>query len=44
MEIPPIKTQRHYRRVLKEIEGLMRAKHNTREGDCLDVFVALVEA
>lgn len=44
MEITPIKTQRDYRRVLKEIEGLMRAKRNTPEGDRLDVLVTLVEA
>jgi hypothetical protein len=35
MDIEPIKTQRDYRRVLKEIEGLMMAKHNTAEGDRL---------
>jgi HTH-type transcriptional regulator / antitoxin HigA len=44
MEIQPIKTQRDYRRVLKEIEGLMRARRNTPEGDRLDVLVTLVEA
>ena len=44
MEITPIKTQRDYRRVLKEIEGLMRARRNTPEGDRLDVLVTLVEA
>jgi len=44
MEIAPIKTQRDHRRVLKEIEGLMRAKRNTPEGDRLDVLVTLVEA
>jgi HTH-type transcriptional regulator / antitoxin HigA len=44
MEIVPIKSQRDYRRVLKEIEGLMRAKPNTPEGDRLDVLVTLVEA
>jgi len=44
MEIVPIKTQRDYRRVLKEIEGLMRAKRNTPEGDRLDVLVTFVEA
>ena len=42
MEIVPIKTD--YRRVLKEIEGLMRARRNTPEGDRLDVLVTLVEA
>jgi HTH-type transcriptional regulator/antitoxin HigA len=44
MEIAPIKTQRDYRRILKEIEGLMNAKRNTPEGDRLDVLVTLVEA
>jgi HTH-type transcriptional regulator/antitoxin HigA len=44
MEIAPIKTQRDYRRVLEEIEGLMMAKRNTPEGDRLDVLVTLVEA
>jgi HTH-type transcriptional regulator/antitoxin HigA len=44
MEIKPIKTHKDYRRVLKEIEGLMTAKRNTPEGDRLDVLVTLVEA
>jgi len=44
VDIAPIKTQRDYRRVLKEIEGLMMAKRNTAEGDRLDVLVTLVEA
>jgi HTH-type transcriptional regulator / antitoxin HigA len=44
MDIEPIKIQRDYRRVLKEIESLMMAKHNTAEGDRLDVLVTLVEA
>jgi HTH-type transcriptional regulator / antitoxin HigA len=44
MDILPIKTQRDYRRVFKEIEGLMTAKRNTAEGDRLDVLVTLVEA
>ena len=44
MDIAPIKTQRDYRNVLKEIEGLMTAKRNTPEGDRLDVLVTLVEA
>jgi HTH-type transcriptional regulator/antitoxin HigA len=29
MDIAPIKSQRDYRRVLKEIEGLMSARRNT---------------
>jgi HTH-type transcriptional regulator/antitoxin HigA len=44
MDIKPIKTQRDYRRLLKEIEGLMRAKRDTPEGDRLDVLVTMVEA
>ena len=44
MDVTPIKTKRDYRRVLKEIEGLMKAKRGTPEGDRLDVLVTLVEA
>ena len=44
MEISPIKTQRDYRRTLKETERLMGAMRNTLEGDRLDVRVTLVEA
>jgi len=44
MDIEPIKTQRDYSRVLKEIEGLMMAKRHSAEGDRLDVLVTLVEA
>jgi HTH-type transcriptional regulator/antitoxin HigA len=44
MDVTPIKTQRDYRRALKEIEGLMTAKRNTHRGDRLDVLVTLVEA
>lgn len=44
MEISPIKSARDYRRVLKEIEGLMTAKRGTAQGDRLDVLVTLVEA
>jgi len=39
-----IKNNRDYRRTLKEIEGLIRAKRNTPEGDKLDALVRLVEA
>ena len=42
--IKPIKSERQYRRALKEIEGLMAARRNTPEGDRLDVLVTLVEA
>ena len=44
MNISPIKTQRDYRRALKDIEGLMAAKRGTPDGDRLDVLVTLVEA
>ena len=44
MEIKPVKNARDYRRALKEIEGLMRARRNTPQGDRLDVLVTLVEA
>jgi HTH-type transcriptional regulator/antitoxin HigA len=44
MDIAPIKSHRDYRRVLKEIEGLMNARRNSSEGDRLDVLVTLVEA
>jgi len=44
MEIKPIKTSRGYRQALKQIEGLMRARRNTAQGDRLDVLVTLVEA
>src|SRR5215207_11725354 len=44
MNIKPIKTQRDYRRALKEIEALMSARRGTPEGDRLDVLVTLVEA
>jgi HTH-type transcriptional regulator / antitoxin HigA len=44
MEIAAIKRQRDCRRILGEIEGMMKAKRNTPEGDRLDVLVTLVEA
>ena len=44
MDIAPTKSHRDYRRVLKEIKGLMRARRNSPEGDRLDVLVTLVEA
>lgn len=44
MEIAPIKSNRDYRRVLKEVETLMSARRNSPEGDRLDVLVTLVEA
>ena len=44
MNITPIKTQRDYRRALKDVEGLMMAKRGPPDGDRLDVLVTLVEA
>ena len=44
MNINPIKNERGYRRVLKEIDALMDAKPNTSDGDRLDVLVTLAEA
>ena len=43
MEVAAIKSQRGYRRALKEIEGLMTARRDTPEGDRLEALVALVE-
>ncbi len=44
MDIAPLKTKGDHRRALKQIEGLMRAKQDTPDGDRLDVLVTLVEA
>jgi HTH-type transcriptional regulator / antitoxin HigA len=44
MNVKPIKSERDYRRVLKEIETLMDAKANSPEGDRLDILVTLAEA
>ncbi|MGK2873065.1 MAG: helix-turn-helix domain-containing protein [Alphaproteobacteria bacterium] len=44
MDISPVKTQRDYRRTLKEIEGLMGAKRGTPDGDRLDILATLIEA
>jgi HTH-type transcriptional regulator/antitoxin HigA len=44
MDIAPIPSQRDYRRILKQIEGLMTARRNTPEGERLDVLVTLIEA
>ncbi len=44
MEIKPIKTERDYRRVLKEKETLMDATANSPESDRLDILVTLAEA
>lgn len=44
VDIKPIRTKANYRAALREIESLMSAKANTREGDRLDILVTLVEA
>jgi HTH-type transcriptional regulator/antitoxin HigA len=44
MNIRPIKSERDYRRALKQIDELMGARRNTPEGDLLDILVTLVEA
>jgi HTH-type transcriptional regulator / antitoxin HigA len=44
MDIAPIRTRRDYQNALRRIEGLMRAKRGTPEGDRLDVLATLVEA
>jgi HTH-type transcriptional regulator/antitoxin HigA len=44
MTIKPIKSERDYRRALKEVEALMSAVPNTPAGDRLEVLSALVEA
>jgi HTH-type transcriptional regulator/antitoxin HigA len=44
MKIEPIKCERDYRRVLKEIDGLMDARANTADGDRLDVLATLAVA
>ncbi len=44
MTIKPIKSERDYRRTIKNIERLMGARANTPDGDRLDVLVTLAEA
>lgn len=44
MNIKTLKTKSDYRAALKEIENLMDAKANTRDGERLDLLVTLVEA
>jgi HTH-type transcriptional regulator / antitoxin HigA len=44
MEIKPIKNERDYRRVMREIDVLMDARANTAAGDRLGVLVTLAEA
>jgi HTH-type transcriptional regulator/antitoxin HigA len=44
MQIKPIRTKADHRAALKEIETLMSARADTREGERLGVLVTLVEA
>ena len=44
MDIKPIKADADYQTVLKEIESLIMAGHNTPKGEKLDVMVTLIEA
>lgn len=44
MRIKPIKSERDYRQVMKEIDRLMDATPNTPDGDRLDVLATLAEA
>ncbi len=44
MNIKPIRTKADYRAALKTVEGLMRARAGTPEGDVLDVLTTLIEA
>jgi HTH-type transcriptional regulator / antitoxin HigA len=44
MDIRPIRTKANYRAALKEIERLMHAERDTREGERLDILATLVES
>ena len=44
MTIKPIKNERDYNRVMKEIDSLMDAKANTPDGDRLDMLATLAVA
>ena len=44
MDINPIKNERDYRHVMREIDALMDAKANTAAGDRLDLLLTLSEA
>ena len=44
VEVNPVRTDDEYEAALAEVEGLMKARPGTPEGDRLDVLVALVQA
>ncbi len=44
VEVNPIRSEQEYDTALDEIEGLMKARAGTPEGDRLDVLVTLVQA
>jgi HTH-type transcriptional regulator/antitoxin HigA len=44
VNIQPIKTDQDYRAALRDIESLMSAELNSKEGERLDILVTLIEA
>jgi len=44
MDIKPIKSERDYKKALKEVDLLFNAKFGTPDGDRLDVLTTLIEA
>lgn len=44
VEVNPIRTEEEFDAALEEIEGLMKARPGTPEGDRLDILVTLVHA
>lgn len=44
MRIKPIKSERDYRQVMREIDSLMDATPNSTDGDRLDVLTTLAQA
>ena len=44
MDIKPVRTKSDYRAALEEIDGLMKARPGSPEGERLDLLVTLVEA
>ena len=44
MDIHPLKTEADYHAALRQVDGLMHAQPNTREGDDLDLLTTLIAA
>jgi len=42
MDIHPLKTEAEYHAALRQVDGLMHAQPNTREGDDLDLLTTLI--